>query len=673
MPNLLSTSLVMLGLVPAALAVQGRPAPAPWVAVDSAGRSVRLTPEVTALIATREAVSVLDVTLVRQDKRVHYLPSHRTKVSLGEWQMLQRLVYFASEPEERRQEEKGVPEESLVTHYIKHLVYITGRRNSFFVALGLSRLLHNYTTAETAQIHELVSQDPDRGRDDSYYRRRKAQLMRELQERFGGLLSVQRGARGEERFQALENAQGYLDWVKECLRRFTPWNTDCTDCKLPDAFDPHADELPLLRFRGDDPDGEHEVEIRRLHALLHPDCFGRLLKALRLDEPARRLEVPEFQLRDSQPPEPPSGGQPPIAQLSEEDMQGLKESIIQERERRRRFSPTWLRIVVDREERARWPIERSRSGRVEIAPDDRLIEIYGVSGNEDLRLAAHFLSYDSNDRLRPGAATLTLEGGQELSLAIEPLPTADTEDVSATVAVSYRETAPLRALLLWSRNLRIFNPERRPTWKPALAFMFLALSGSALGYWFWIKRDASGDNLVGNATPRAQIMIPAAPTTVVHPQPSPTAAPPPRSSAPTPSPGAEVIAMDVRSRANAPLTRSARTLSASLLEAKKVYLEIRGLRSEQARQLLLQRLPADNQFSLTDKPDEADIALKVTVAAARQDRLALTAHFAEANGNVIWPLTPGVIGRKYEGPLEKIITAFSRELASDLRRLERQK
>src|SRR5262249_422022 len=110
-----------------------------------------------ALLATREAVSALDVTLVRQDKRVHYLPIPRPEVSLGEGEMLQRLVYFASEPEERRQEQQGVPEDALVAHYIKHLVYITGRRNSFFVTLGLSRLLHSYTTAETAQIHELVA------------------------------------------------------------------------------------------------------------------------------------------------------------------------------------------------------------------------------------------------------------------------------------------------------------------------------------------------------------------------------------------------------------------------------------------------------------------------------------------------------------------------------------
>jgi hypothetical protein len=32
-----------------------------------------------------------------------------------------------------------------------------------------------------------------------------------------------------------------------------------------------------------------------------------------------------------------------------------------------------------------------------------------------------------------------------------------------------------------------------------------------------------------------------------------------------------------------------------------------------------------------------------------------------------------VIGRKYEGPLEKVIATFSLELAADLRQSERQK
>jgi hypothetical protein len=51
----------------------------------------------------------------------------------------------------------------------------------------------------------------------------------------------------------------------------------------------------------------------------------------------------------------------------------------------------------------------------------------------------------------------------------------------------------------------------------------------------------------------------------------------------------------------------------------------------------------------------------------------LTAHLADANGKVIWPLTPGTIWRQYKGPLEKVIVTFSLELAGDLQRLERQK
>jgi hypothetical protein len=630
-----------------------------------------LREEKAALRAAGEAVAALDVMLVRQDKRFHYLPGHRTKVSLGEWQMLQRLVYFTAEAGEQEQEVRGVAEAVLVMRYLKHLVYITVSRNSFFVALGLCRLLHNYTTSETAQIHELVVQDPDRGRDDSYYRRRKAQLMRELQARFGELLAVQRGARGEERFQALPDAHGYLAWVRECLREFTPWETGCN---LPDAFDPHMDELPSLRFRGGDPDGEHEVEIRRLHALLHPACFERMLAALRLDAPAERLEVPRFRLHNGHPSAPPQGGQPPTGQLSEEDMQNLEEFVIQERERRRRFSPAWLRLVVDGAERARWPLANSRDGQIEITYGDRLIEIYGGREGEELRLAAHFLTYDVDDHLRPVAAALTLEGGQQLHLTLEPWPASDEEDASAKITVSYRETAPLRALRWWWHRCGqwLFDPQHK-SWRPALAFTLLALLGAGLWYWLWVGRNASSYKLARDATSTPQASPTTAIMTAPSPQPGPSAAPTPRPAAPPPSSSDEVIAMDIRQPAGGPdlLTRSERAQAAGLLEAKTVYLIVSGVRSEYARQQLLQRLPVDNQFSLTEDPGQADVALKVTLAVARQDRLALTAHLADTNGKVIWPLTPGTSGRKYEGPLEKAIATFSRELAGDLRQLKR--
>jgi hypothetical protein len=483
---------------------------------------------------------------------------------------------------------------------------------------------------------------------------------------------VRRGARDEERFQSLPDARGHLARVRECLRKFTPWETRCN---LPDDFDPDTDELPSLSFRGGDPDGEHEVEIRRFHALLHPECFERLLAALRLNAPDERLEVPQFQLRDIHSPDPPNGGHPPDAQLSEEDMQSLKEFIIQERERRRRFSPSWLRVVVDGAERARWPLEQSRRGQVEIAFGARLIEIYGGVDGGDMRLAASFLSYDEDDRLRPVVAALTLEGGQRLRLVVEPLRATDGEDDGAAVTVSYSETAPLRALRWRLRDLRkwFFDAARSPNWKPALAFMLLALSVAPLGYWLWIRRDAAGDNLASDSRPTPQISTTTKPTAAITPQPGSTASPTPRPSMPPPSSGAEVIAMDIRPRADEPLLRSDIAQAAGLLEAKKVYLEISGARREHVRQQLLTRLPADNKFSLTDDPGEAEVALKVTAEAARRDRIALTAHLADVNGKVIWPLTPDIIARKYEGPLEKVIATFSLELAADLRRLERQK
>jgi hypothetical protein len=623
-----------------------------------------------ALRATKEAVSALDVMLVRQDKRIHYLPGHRTKVSLGELQMLQRLVYITSETEERRQEEQGVPEAALVMRFLKHLVYITVCRNSFFVALGLSRLLHNYATSETARIHELVLQDPDRGRDDSYYRRRKAQLMREMQARFGLQLTVRRGARGEDRFQALPDARDHLEWVRDCLREFTPWESRCN---LPTAFDPRTDELPSLRFRGDDPDGEHEVELRRMHALLHPECFDRLLTALRLDAPSERIEVPQFHMRDSQPPAPPTDGQLPTPQLSEEEMQSLKEAVIQERERRRRFSPAWLRIIVDGRERARWPLAECLSKQIEISSDDKLIEVYGDGNGEDMRLAAHLLTYDADDHLQPLAAGLTLEGGQRLRLVIEPLAAADEDDTVASLLVSYSETAPMR-VLRW-RLQRLFEGAPTPIWKPALVFLALALFVAPLIYLFQGRGSESNGNVAGNATPTPQISPEATLAPATSPSSSPTAGPSPRPFSSPPLSSNDVIAMDIRSALGArePLTRGERAAVAGLVDAKKVYLEVSGARREEARQKLLRRLPADNRFSLTDDSGEADVALKVMVGAARQGRLGLTAHLADANGSVIWPLTPGTSGRHYEGPLEKVIATFSLELAGDLQRLKRQK
>src|SRR6185295_17299357 len=179
-------------------------------------------------IAAR-ALNKLRLAANAQGKRLYYRLTGRTdarkarsKISLSEPHLLQRLVYVESEAYELRKERAAQDSQAqpnmtaatrsdLVVYFIKHLVRITTKRNSFYVTLGLSRLLYNYTTPETMELYNLVIQDPDRVHDDYYYRSRKGLLLKELKIRFGALLEVTKGARGEQRWRANESAEQYAE------------------------------------------------------------------------------------------------------------------------------------------------------------------------------------------------------------------------------------------------------------------------------------------------------------------------------------------------------------------------------------------------------------------------------------------------------------------------------
>src|SRR2546423_6418549 len=194
-------------------------------------------------IATR-ALNKLQLAATAQGKRLYYrltgradARKARSKVSMGEPHLLQRLVYIESEEYERQKEAAAqdlhansgatpARQSDLVVFFIKHLVRITTRRNSFYVTLGLSRLLYNYTTPETMELYNLVIQDPERVHDDYYYRSRKSLLLKELKEHFGALVEVAKGPRGEQRWQAEYNSR-HASLVRECLLWFTPWATPC--------------------------------------------------------------------------------------------------------------------------------------------------------------------------------------------------------------------------------------------------------------------------------------------------------------------------------------------------------------------------------------------------------------------------------------------------------------
>src|SRR5689334_4707852 len=376
----------------------------------------------------------LNVAMAVQSKRLYYIPvgrfsrgeSRRTdgirnKALFSDLHLLQRLVYVESEPYERQKERAaqvtpagvhavGDParEEDLLVHFIKHLVRITTKRNAFYVTLGVSRLLHSYSTLETMELYNAVIGEPERVKDDYYYRSRKAVLMHEMYQRFGQLIRACRQRRGEERFETQEGSSEQRSLMRECLRLFTPWDTQCS---VPRDFDPLKSVIASLTSKRSA--DENEVEVNRIHAVLHPDCFERLVAAFGYGLPAERMELPRFFLDQPNDESPPRQRSAP-ADLSAEELTEISHLLDEQSGRRRHSSPTGLiRVIVDGVERGRLnPAEQSSiSFRAE--EDAEIIEVKTIDTSGDLLLATHLLTSAEKD-----TASIRLEGGQHLSLSI---------------------------------------------------------------------------------------------------------------------------------------------------------------------------------------------------------------------------------------------------------------
>jgi hypothetical protein len=460
-----------------------------------------------AIAVVRDALGKLEVAAAAQVKRLYYTParrpllrraaptSHRTKVSLSDLHLLQRLIYIESEPYEIEHERARdtLREEELLVHFIKYLIKISIKRNSFYVALGVSRLLHTYSTSETMEIYNVIVQDPERVKDDYYYRSRKGRLIEEIKERFGNLINVGRGSRGEERFQTHDAPDEFIELVTECLNQFSPWQTPCL---IPTRYDPTADEIPTLSSAHG---GEEDtVEINRIHAIVHPDCYEQITGALKLEQPALRLSVPHFTLpngkNNMQGPNNKFRRQPPS--LDGGELEALKRGLFEESARRKATHASLLSVVVDKVERARLDLQHGDSIRFPIDDCDELVEVRALDGGEGTLLAAHLLGGDGAGGCGGRAKReIVLEGGQRLTFELSSERGGPDEGAPAFMAVSYRETEWLRAMALsWRRVARriresgvVSGGREGSLLKPAFAAMLLLICAAALA--FYVLRD----------------------------------------------------------------------------------------------------------------------------------------------------------------------------------------
>src|SRR5260370_28709007 len=245
----------------------------------------------TAIDILVRALEKLRVRSRREIRRLYWRDKHAERpvrrIARSDVDMLQWLIMFESGEDERAQERAGNPSlRSMAIRYIKHLVQVTTSLSSFYVNVGLTRLLNNYSTAEAQRIYEmLMCRFP--GPDE--YRRAKAALMDKMTQRFAGFVKIKRVEHGELRFETFEDQKRWAGLVDDCLRTFTPWSTQghCSqfvtsnggNTKLASAYRAaHADQ--------------NQIEIRCCPILIEPACYRELLKEMAFDPPDTKLALP---------------------------------------------------------------------------------------------------------------------------------------------------------------------------------------------------------------------------------------------------------------------------------------------------------------------------------------------------------------------------------------------
>jgi hypothetical protein len=468
------------------------------------------------------------------------------------------------------------------------------------------------------EIYNAVIGEPERVKDDYYYRSRKAVLMHEMYQRFGQLIRARRQQRGEERFETQPGSSELRSLVRECLRLFTPWDTQC---HVPRDFDPLKSVIAALTSKSSA--DENEVEVNRIHAVLHPDCFEKLVAAFSYSPPDERVELPRFFSDQSDDQSPPRQRSAP-AELSAEELAEISHMLDEQAGRRRHSSPgAVIRIMVDGVERGRLNPAEQSSISFSAEEDAEIIEVKSTDSSGDLLLATHVLTNEAAI-----VSSIRLEGGQNLSLSITRRQIEVNGAAELLVQFGYRETDPFRVVRLWWQRLKLRlrpDPNARSMWTPILVASLVIIIGLA-SYLAFVRLRSR------QTSEPAQISV--VQTTPPTQQPS-------ISSSPIAEPStSQPVRLAKNDRSTAPKlpptsldgeTRSGNVVpNLTLKEVKKIYIEIRGdAMSDELRSNLVESLRSSGVV-VTDA-DDADAALKIVVS-----QTSTSAQLVNARGTVLW-------------------------------------
>lgn len=424
-------------------------------------------------ILTR-ALEKLRVQSRRELKRLYWRDKHTERpirrIARGDVDMLQWLVMFEAEQDERAQERVGaVSTVGMVIRYIKHLVQIATALSSFYVNIGLTRVLHNYSTSEAQRVYERLT---SRYLGPDEYRRAKAVLMDKITERFGSFVKIARVDHGELRFESSDQQQELSELAAECLKSLTPWSTQAHCAQFTTT---NGGGIKIRPPYQDAKVDQNEIELRCCHILIEPTCYSQLMEDLAFDQPETKLALPRFFMPEKQEKNDDNNAQPPHPpELSQEDIDQIQRRLAMTDARRRNINPRMVKILIDGMEQTHVDLTQQSQLQIALEAGASLIEVRGEDERGELLLATHVISY-ANDAFDSSAASATLSSGN-LKFEVTPIATLGQGPPRAILGLAFRPRVRwTRPWLIWrefasGRSVRAY----------ALAGLAMALLGAAV-------------------------------------------------------------------------------------------------------------------------------------------------------------------------------------------------
>src|SRR5215831_19514388 len=396
-----------------------------------------LNDKVSAIDVVACALQKLTLQCRRERRRVYWRYKHPSqpirRITRKDGDALQWLILYESEAYERRQEQCGTQSSrDMVVRYIKHIVRLATPMSSFYVSVGLSRLLFSYSTSEVQAAYELVT---NRFLSPDQYRRAKSVLTNQLRVRFQGLLELIKGPHGEVRFRPLENQGRWMSLADKCLSMFTPWSTNglCSRITLNvGADDRLRSSGPAIGESEAEPDA---AEMNRCHIFIEPSCRRRLVEALGLPAPESKLALPRFMMRDNTDDNDRDGSGLPAAGLSAGEKKRIIESLAAADEQRQRMAPDSVKIIIDGVECSSLVLSQHGHVALELEAGQRLIEMRGRDDDGEMLLGTHLISY-VNGTFASAKGFLMLTNGR-LDLVIAPA-TSTLKTPRATLTLRFK-------------------------------------------------------------------------------------------------------------------------------------------------------------------------------------------------------------------------------------------